>query len=293
MSFGTEETARIDALLARFDLMRYRERIVAQASPCVAVALVDPPSVPEPDLPPVPIGASKVGGEPDLPVGARWPESEQGRAGFFLQIALGDLPRGEWNPLPARGMVYLFCHDDQRTFYDPPGWELLWWDGAGTLARAPRRNDVIAEQLATQFFMESVARPLALRAATDFPPASPDDWSFLHELEREARASGDENVLDRYFEFHDLATDPGREADLARARGPFFHPIGRLLGYSDGDYQSKLPHAPEQARWRQFLRVESNPATGYMGPCDARPILVMAPDPGTRPWMPAGSVFGL
>lgn len=286
------ESRRIDALLERFALTQHRSEILALASPCISLALIDPPSVPEPDLPRVAIGASKVGGEPDLPTDAAWPANEQGRAGFFLQIALGDLPVAPWNPLPAQGMFYLFCHDDSRAYRDPPGWEVVWWRGepAG-LRRITRElaplNSWVGE---SSFFTESVARPLAFRAGTDFPPGSSGDWDFINDFERRTRAS-DPGALDRYFEFRLHAADPGAEQDSARGRGPYFHPIGRLLGHTD--LSLIKDDARSEASCRQFLRLESNPATRYMSPFDAAPVFLMARDAGVRPWAPSGGIIGL
>ena len=308
-----DERTRLETLLARFELTPYRDEILALGSPCISMALVDPPSVPEPDLPPVAIGHSKVGGDPDLPPGVAWPADEQGRAGFFLQIALADLPVAPWNPLPASGMCYLFCHDDSRPFWDPPGWEVVWWQGnPGELQRRKPEPDLLNSWVGeNSFFTTSVARPLTFRAGTDFPPGSSQDWEFVNDLERRTRDS-DPDVLDRYFEFVLQAADPGVDADRARGRGPYFHPIGRLLGHTDPtqrenmallgrgameklrDSEWRREHrqelAKEGAAWRQFLRLEANSATRYMGPCDASPVFVIARDEGLRPWMPLRAV---
>jgi hypothetical protein len=316
-SIDTAELQRLDALLARFQLSRYRGMILAQTAPCIAMALADPPE-PRPAVwPQPPVGASLVGGAPDLPPQWSWPVRDSRRAGFFLQIALADVPRTPWNPLPAHGMLYLFCFTDCAAFWDAPGWDLLHWDGPldalkRTLPPPTPLNDEIIENA---FFFTPAARALKLRAGTDFPPGSQGDWDFVNELERVGRDHGDNGVLDRYFEFTERAADPGREADLAKGRGPFFYPVGRLFGHTDRsirrdltlhergqterftDYEWRRQHANDLdaagAAWRQVLRLESNPATGYTSPSDAAPVYVMAKDPGTRPWVPTGAVPGL
>jgi hypothetical protein len=311
------ELARLDALLQRFDLARHRELILAQASPCIAMALDDPPE-PRPEVwPPPPVGASKIGGAPDLPPSWTWPMRNDLRAGFFLQLALADLPRTAWNPLPAHGMLYLFCFTDSAAFWDPPGWELLHWNGPlSALARqSPPPAPMSDEIIENEFFFTPDARVLKLRAGTDFPPGSQSDWDFVYALEQVGRDGGDNDLLDRYFAFAARAADPALDADLAKGRGPFFYPVGRLFGHTDRsirhdltlhergqsdrfhDHAWRRDHAAELdaagAAWRLLFRLESNPAVGYTSPCDAAPVYVMAKDPGTRPWSPAGAVPGL
>jgi hypothetical protein len=311
------EGKRLDALLERFSLTRYRELILAQAAPCFAMALDDPPE-PRPDVwPQPPVGASKIGGTPDLPSHWSWPMRDDDRAGFFLQLALADVPRTPWNPLPAHGMLYLFCFTDTAAFWDPPGWELMYWNGPlDTLTRAipppTPLNDAIIEN---EFFFTPDARVLKLRPGIDLPPGSQSDWDFVNALDRVGRDHGDDDLLDRYFAFAEHAADPGLENDLAKGRGPFFYPVGRLFGHTDrsirhalamndqglaerfSDYAWIREHAAELdaagAAWQQIFRLESNPATGYTSPCDAAPVYVMAKNPGTRPWAPTGPVPGL
>lgn len=306
MSPDAAESARLDALLEDFGLAPFRDEILARASPCIAIALKDSPPVAVPDLPPVPLGASKVGGDPDLPAGFAWPSREDGLAGFYLQIAMADLPVAAWNPFPERGMCYVFCHDDQRAFWDHPGWEVVWWEGdPATLQRVPRdvqaQNPLIGE---SSFFGFSVARPLTFRAGTDFPPGTSQDWEWVNDFERRTRGH-DPEALNRYFDCVIDAADPGAAKD----------PIGRLLGHTDArirenlvladrgasdryrDHEWRKAHrealARDGAAWRQFLRLFSSSAIEYMSPCDAAPNYLMARDTGERPWKPAGPVIGL
>jgi hypothetical protein len=316
-SIEPAELQRLDALLERFELTPYREIILEQAAPCIAMALDDPPE-PRPAIwPQPPVGASLIGGAPDLPPRWSWPVRDGSRAGFFLQLALADVPRTPWNPLPAHGMLYLFCFTDTAAFCDPPGWELLHWDGPldalkRTLPPPTPLNDEVIEN---EFFLAPDARALKLRAGTDFPPGSQGDWDFVNALDRIGRNHGDDNVLDRYFEFTGRAAGPEFEADLAKGRGPYHYPVGRLFGHTDrsirrdltmhdqglserfSDYAWQRAHAAELdaagAAWRQIFRLESNPAVGYTSPSDAAPVYVMAKDPGPRPWVPSGAVAGL
>lgn len=59
-------------------------------------------------------GGSRIGGLPDLPASLGWPLSEGGEAlTFLLQLDLRDVPHFVGNPLPQRGMLYVFLGLDE------------------------------------------------------------------------------------------------------------------------------------------------------------------------------------
>lgn len=99
----------------------------AVAAPLIAdaVALVE-----EPYGDPVPIGASRVGGGPDLPAGA-WPTDARGmHHPFLLQIDFAEVAAacGPMPPLPDTGLLSFFVHDDALLVdivYSPPGARLI------------------------------------------------------------------------------------------------------------------------------------------------------------------------
>lgn len=312
----TDEQARLVALLKRFDLERYQGQILAQGSPCISMALGDPSEDEKAPWPQLPCGVSKVGGLPDLPPTLRWPTHKGYRAGYFLQIALSELPELPWVPWPREGMLYLFSHDEEgATVCSPPNWELLYWSGplqalkATRAPAAPTHHEI-------GFYLDSVARRIVFRAGTDFPPNSQSEWyDFIYPFEKFTRDQGDETALDRYFDFRDAAADPGRGADLAKGCGRFFYPLGKLFGHTDKslradlfleaagqpklrkDWTYRKANAAQIDRngadFRQVMVLESNPVTTYTSACDAAPVYVMDKDPGTRPWKPNGKVFGL
>ncbi len=57
------------------------------------------------------LGNSRLGGCPDLPVGAEWPAEDGQLYTFLLQVDLASVPRFGDGPLPAGGRVYLFLGD--------------------------------------------------------------------------------------------------------------------------------------------------------------------------------------
>lgn len=69
-----------------------------------------------------PIGASRIGGLPDLPPGVEWPRIEGRSLSFLAQIRLEELrglPGAE--ELPASGLLVFFYDADGRTNYDEHG----------------------------------------------------------------------------------------------------------------------------------------------------------------------------
>lgn len=308
------ERQRLATLIEKYALAPIAGDIYALAEPCIALALADPPE-PRPDIwiePP--LGASKIGGLPDLPPGWTWPADENGYAGFMLQIALRDIPDMRGFPLPRTGMLYLFCWDDCRAVWDPPGWELRWWDGdLSQLQRSKRPDGFCAAE--EGFFELSDPHRIVMRVGVDLPPKSQGDWDFVNDVDKRFRATGaGPELVDRYLNFIVEARDPGAAADLAKGRGPFFYPAGQLLGRTDRDLrhcmamvsngqddrvndydwrsQNEAALDRDGAIWRQVIQIESNPATAYMSPADAAPVYILARDHGARPWAPFGPIHG-
>ncbi|WP_438432724.1 YwqG family protein [Gorillibacterium sp. sgz500922] len=64
------------------------------------------------------IGASRIGGDPDLPAGMEWPADSAGTSMTFLaQLRLSDLlPHDDTNRLPATGMLYFFVGLDEPAY---------------------------------------------------------------------------------------------------------------------------------------------------------------------------------
>jgi uncharacterized protein YwqG len=89
------------------------------------------------------VGASKLGGVPDLPTGTAWPEWKGLPQSFIAQIRLDDVSQyGTEKVLPQSGMLWFFYDAQQQTFGEDPadrgGWQVLYTDGdLNTLHRAP------------------------------------------------------------------------------------------------------------------------------------------------------------
>src|SRR5947209_1881972 len=66
-----------------------------------------------------PIGASKIGGVPDLPADIAWPQCHGLPQSFLAQIHLADIASYERESLlPHRGLLWFFYDAQQQTFGD-------------------------------------------------------------------------------------------------------------------------------------------------------------------------------
>ena len=79
----------------------------------------------------LPIGASKLGGSPDLPAGVKWPEWKGLPQSFIAQIHLADVhPFDTEKLLPPTGMLWFFYDAQQQTFGAEPadrgGWHIIF-----------------------------------------------------------------------------------------------------------------------------------------------------------------------
>jgi uncharacterized protein YwqG len=92
------------------------------------------------------VGASKIGGLPDLPTGVAWPRWHDAPQSFIAQIALADAHAYDAdNVLPPSGMLWFFYDAQQETYGADPadrgGWSVLFNDQFTGLQRqsAPAR----------------------------------------------------------------------------------------------------------------------------------------------------------
>jgi uncharacterized protein YwqG len=87
------------------------------------------------------VGASKLGGVPDLPVDVSWPEWKGLPQSFVAQFRLADLhDYDKENLLPAQGMLWFFYDAKQETYGEDPkdagGWRVFYKEDASSLQHA-------------------------------------------------------------------------------------------------------------------------------------------------------------
>lgn len=129
---GPGDREDLTARLAAADLEARAERIAAAALPSIAIE-VDPPRQEK-----LPVGASKLGGRPDLPAGTAWPEWKGTPLAFLAQFDLSRSPGPSL--LPTKGLLSFFYVADQSTWgYDPKhrgSWAVLYFESTDGLAPA-------------------------------------------------------------------------------------------------------------------------------------------------------------
>src|SRR5947209_7012508 len=106
-----------------------------------------------------PIGASKIGGVPDLPADIAWPQCHGLPQSFLAQIHLADIASSERETLlPHRGMLWFFYDAQQQTFGDDPTskgcWRVFFRENPPELHRTPAPAQV---PTASQFHACSIS----------------------------------------------------------------------------------------------------------------------------------------
>lgn len=92
----------LNALIDRCGLVPARRLILSHASPCFHMIAGGPAAD-------APLGATRLGGAPDLPAGSIWPMSEHGACGFLGQFDLADVrARAGATDLPSAGLLSVF-----------------------------------------------------------------------------------------------------------------------------------------------------------------------------------------
>ena len=116
----TDRRAAFDRFLARGGVSEHADALLPFARTCLVAASKLPEG-------PGGLGASRLGGTPDLPTSIPWPTHEGARMAFVAQLDLSSLPPGWIDDLPSRGWLYLFV----ATL--APAWDLVhavrWFDG--------------------------------------------------------------------------------------------------------------------------------------------------------------------
>ncbi len=90
----------------------------------------------------LPVGASKIGGVPDLPATTMWPEWNGIPQSFIAQIRFDDVHAFDTqNLLPSDGMLWFFYDAKQETYGENPsdsgGWRIFYAEHIPPLQRIP------------------------------------------------------------------------------------------------------------------------------------------------------------
>lgn len=128
---------QLTSLCERYDLTRLLPLLASAALPAVRFTLdpLDPEQ-------PLSVGMSRLGGDPDLPLGTSWPTYKGHPQHFIAQIALGEIaPHAPQGLLPASGLLSFFYDlEEQPWGYDPAdldGFTVLYHPPSAELQPTP------------------------------------------------------------------------------------------------------------------------------------------------------------
>lgn len=173
-----------------------------------------------------PIGASRIGGGPDVPAGFPWPTHKGRPLDFMLQIDLADLQGLQSGlDLPAQGLLSFFYDAQEQPWgFDPAdrdGHHIVLFDAEG-LQRLPAPDADVALPSA----------PLVFHQAWSLPhPFSSDGQRMAQALQAEGIAWVEDEVGEDYYELVETVADHGAPSAGER------HGLGGYSHNVQGDMQ--------------------------------------------------------
>jgi uncharacterized protein YwqG len=247
---------RMRELIDEYGLSDRSDELIADA--CPSIHLKPRYDVDDADMP---IGASRLGGSPDVPEGFEFPTWNDRYLSFIAQIRLADaMPYDLEGLLPPTGMLYfffefsLYCEHITSVYYTPEGpYRVIYMeDETKPLVRMPHpvsEYALIRYANKPLLVQTEVYKPCALDLEQEWTPRS-----AYHQSSRQLRGAPREN---------DAAWDWFRTAEDELAR-----PMHRLLGaetdiqgdFSTLDYASKAWKLGTGADWTLLLQVDSDEA---------------------------------
>lgn len=118
----------ISSQLKKAGLSGYEKKIIDQLLPAVRF---EPKGLDDDKT--LPVGVSKIGGMPDLPVGMQWPSWKDAPLSFLVQLNLAELAKFPFaDELPKYGLLsFFYAAEEQPWGFDPEhkgGWRVLCID---------------------------------------------------------------------------------------------------------------------------------------------------------------------
>jgi uncharacterized protein YwqG len=247
--------------LKKHKLLKVADRIQAAALSSIAF------TAKKGDEDAMPLGASKLGGRPDLPDGQKWPEWKGAPMAFLGQINLKDVARYDVDKLlPSSGLLLFFSDSKDSVFgYDPKdrdGWSAIF-----TKERSDKLKRTELPKALDKYHIYPACRA-GFRKELTLPPG----MSLAME-----RLGLDEEQRGLYFDM---------ESELGKLRQEHGTRLHQLLGHpyqiqTDMAVMSQLvtngiymgdgdPFAQPRAReliegageWRLLLQIDSDDETG-------------------------------
>lgn len=206
------------------------------------------------------VGASKLGGLPDLPAGTPWPTWQGLPQSFIAQIRLEDVRQYDVEKvLPQSGMLWFFYDAKQETYGDDPanrgGWAVLYDQSSPALQRTSAPASLPAG---------SRFRACAVTFATEVTLAqNPQleiaqcDWSDEEQQKYEQILSAFPDAADRAKAQHHLLGFPDTIQDDMREQCQLV-----AHGVTDSDDPRAQQLAQGTMAWRLLLQVDTEEPVG-------------------------------
>ena len=122
--------------IKKFGLDRFEDKLLRLAKPAIQIHRTRTDDVA------IPVGTSKLGGNPDLPIGFKWQYLGEKPLTFIVQFKLSEIaPQDISQALPSSGMLYYFYEADEvpyGTYEHRDSWQVVYLEDENTpLVRTP------------------------------------------------------------------------------------------------------------------------------------------------------------
>lgn len=213
----------------------------------------------------LPIGASRIGGIPDVPPGFNWPRYKDSPLSFIAQIHLAEIPVEMIDlPLPQTGSLIFFYDSQQRTWgFDPED------RGSAAVFFTESPPDAL---IRTNAPTDTPEMGLFDCCRMEFEPSAnlPDAWSIHYQPEL---SDSERETLLEYFDWYHSKTDEpnhriGGHADCVQnpmelecqlvTNGLY---CGNSTGYQDPRRASLEATAKD---WKLLLQIDSDDEASMM-----------------------------
>lgn len=261
--FIVDQLSDLQAAVEAEGLGAFWPRLAPHCRPSIRVLPQAAPAVP------LPVGASHLGGLPDLPTQAEWPTWEGRPLSFLAQLNLTELaayPAAA--ALPAAGWLSFFYDAQEQPWgYDPAnqGRAVVLYH-ADTVALAPRQ---LPEGLSTDAYTAFPVAPLIFAAEMTLPDPWEDDLDIAEEELTEEQRTAIWRLLHRHgdgtsrlFGTPDTIQGPVRQQCALVSRGistgsaQAMQQTREALGFSEAQVETWQQQAA--ADWELLLQLDSH-----------------------------------
>jgi uncharacterized protein YwqG len=206
------------------------------------------------------VGASKIGGVPDLPTGVNWPQWKGVPQSFIAQVSLDEVCQYDTDKLlPPQGVLWFFYDAKQETYGEDPadrgGWQVFYREDESNLQRTTTPATLPTEsqfQACSIDFSSEIT--LSLQPKLDIPTF---DWTGEEQQHYETFLATFPSPQDHAKVHHRLLGNPDTIQDDMRLQCQLV---------SHGVTDSNDPQVAELSKgamdWRLLLQIDTDEQHG-------------------------------